>query len=93
MGRRKDLIGGGLIRSHGGWAAVRKLRAAKAYQKGDERILGDGDFVECYWVSCELGLSQVWLARRLGISQPAVSSAVERGRKVAEEKNYTLVDR
>jgi len=46
MSRRKDLIGGGLIRSHGGWTAVRELRAAKAYQKGDERILGDGDFVE-----------------------------------------------
>ena len=46
MGRRKDLVGGGLIRSHGGWAAVKALRAAKAYQKGDERILGDGDFVE-----------------------------------------------
>ncbi len=46
MGRRKDLIGGGLIRSHGGWAAVRELRRAKAYQKGDERILGDDDFVE-----------------------------------------------
>jgi REP element-mobilizing transposase RayT len=46
MGRRKDLIGGGLIRSHGGWAAVKELRRTKAYQKGDERILGDGNFVE-----------------------------------------------
>ena len=46
MGRRKDLIGGGLIRSQGGWAAVKELRQAKTYQKGDERILGDGDFVE-----------------------------------------------
>lgn len=46
----------------------------------------------CYWLSCELGLSQAWLARRLGISQPAVSSTVERGRGVAEEKHYTLYD-
>jgi len=45
-GQRKDLIGGGLIRSQGGWTAVKALRGAKAYQKGDERILGDGDFVE-----------------------------------------------
>jgi hypothetical protein len=26
------------------------------------------------------------------VSQPAVSSAVARGRKIAEEKHYTLVD-
>ena len=40
------MIGGGLIRSVGGWSAVRALRKMGAYQKGDERILGDGDFVE-----------------------------------------------
>jgi hypothetical protein len=46
MGRRKDLIGGGLIRSMGGWAAVKSMRKAKMFEKSDERILGDGDFVE-----------------------------------------------
>jgi putative transposase len=45
MGRRPELIGGGLIRSLGGWASVKALRRDKAYIKGDERILGDGDFV------------------------------------------------
>ena len=46
QGRRSDLIGGGLLRSQGGWVAVRALRRAGAYQKGDERILGDGEFVD-----------------------------------------------
>ena len=46
QGRRPDLIGGGLIRSVGGWSALRALRKRGAYQKGDERILGDGDFVD-----------------------------------------------
>ena len=45
IGRRPELTGGGLIRSMGGWASVKALRRAKAYMKGDERILGDGDFV------------------------------------------------
>jgi putative transposase len=45
-GKRPDLIGGGLIRSAGGWAALKAQRKAKIYQKGDERILGDGNFVE-----------------------------------------------
>ena len=45
-GKRPDLIGGGLLRSQGGWEAVKALRKSGSYQKGDERILGDGDFVE-----------------------------------------------
>jgi len=46
QGKRSDLIGGGLLRSQGGWAAVKALRGSGEYQKGDERILGDGDFVD-----------------------------------------------
>jgi putative transposase len=45
-GKRPDPTGGGLIRSVGGWSAVKTLRKAGALQKGDERILGDGEFVE-----------------------------------------------
>jgi putative transposase len=45
-GKRDDLVGGGLIRSAGGWVAVKALRKSDAFQKGDERILGDGDFVQ-----------------------------------------------
>ena len=39
-------MGGGLIRSAGGWSAVSALRKSAARMKGDEHILGDGDFVE-----------------------------------------------
>ena len=46
FGKRDDLIGGGLIRSHGGWANVKAMRRANIYEKTDERILGDGDFVQ-----------------------------------------------
>jgi putative transposase len=45
-GPRNDLTGGGLIRSSGGWAAVKAKRRARIFEKSDERILGDGDFVE-----------------------------------------------
>ena len=45
-GRREDLTGGGLIRSAGGWAALKAMRRLKMAQNSDERILGDGDFVE-----------------------------------------------
>jgi REP element-mobilizing transposase RayT len=46
LGRRKDLVGGGLVRSHGGWDEVRALGKSGEYRKGDERILGKSDFVE-----------------------------------------------
>jgi putative transposase len=45
QGKRPDLIGGGLLRSHGGWSGVRSMAKAGEYQKGDERNLGDGEFV------------------------------------------------
>ena len=45
-GRKPELVGGGLIRSLGGWSAVKAIRRSANRIKGDERILGDGDFVE-----------------------------------------------
>jgi hypothetical protein len=45
-GNRPELVGGGLLRSQGGWAGLKALRESGDYQKGDERILGDGAFVE-----------------------------------------------
>ena len=45
QGRRPELVGGGLIRSAGGWSSVKSLRAKGIHEKGDERILGGSDFV------------------------------------------------
>ncbi len=44
-GKIPDLTGGGLIRSTGGWEQVKLLRKSNIRLKGDERILGDSDFV------------------------------------------------
>jgi len=46
QGRKPELVGGGLIRSLGGWKEVKKLALDRQDRiQGDERILGDGDFV------------------------------------------------
>ncbi len=45
-GRRPDLVGGGLIRSAGGWHNLLELRRMGERCCGDERILGDSDFIE-----------------------------------------------
>ena len=45
-GRRPELVGGGLIRSMGGWSAVKAMRRLGDRELSDDRILGSGEFVE-----------------------------------------------
>jgi putative transposase len=146
QGRRPELIGGGLIRSLGGWAEAKKIAKGERI-KGDERLLGDSEFVQgvlkeaekaferkykhkkaglnlekierkmlelfevekdelysgsrkkdvsearsvyCYLCVKELGESMTDLARSLGLSQPAVGYAVERGKRIAEKRGIDL---
>jgi hypothetical protein len=149
QGHRDDLIGGGLIRSLGGWSEVKKLPLnGRDRIMSDERILGDSDFVDavlsqagetydrrydlirqgydlnrviqrvaeiydmepdavtskgrqknkvaarsvlCFWAVRELGMTLTALARRLGISVPAVGYAVPRGEVIVREENYELL--
>ena len=65
-----------------------------------EEVLRKGKYPEaviarsvvCYFGARELGLSMVELARRLHLSQPAVSQSVQRGEKIASEKDLHLVE-
>ncbi len=143
------MVGGGLIRSIGGWQAFKALDRTDTHLKSDERILGDSDFVEevlkkaqekrerqyqleadgfnvdqvaqrvaailgvkceqvwkkgkhpqtvkarsllCYWAVGELGISATELARRIGISQPAITQSVKRGEAIAKKNGFELMD-
>jgi hypothetical protein len=46
LGRRPELVGGGLIRSLGGWSKVKSRRSKAERMIADERVLGEGAFVE-----------------------------------------------
>ena len=46
QGRRPELVGGGLIRSAGGWSVIKAMHRVQDHMKSDERILGDGDFTQ-----------------------------------------------
>lgn len=47
QGRRPELTGGGLIRSLGGWEKAKEIkRNGQDRIKGDQRILGESDFVQ-----------------------------------------------
>ena len=148
-GKRPDLIGGGMIRSAGGWTAFKAKSRQRVHLKGDERILGDSDFVKnvlnetrenierryqlqaqgfdfqkvlhrvgellgidpqeilqtgkqplrvkarslvCYWAVKELGMAGTEIAKILGLTQPAVSKAVQRGEKLALDNKFSLAD-
>lgn len=45
-GRKPELVGGGLLRSVGGWKGLKELRGSGQRVKADERILGGSEFVE-----------------------------------------------
>jgi putative transposase len=147
MGNRPDLTGGGLIRSLGGWSEAKSLRKEDIRLKGDERILGDSDYVLevlketgerfergyelkaqgydldmlarrvaeifrvrpeeifrpgkykkrvearsvlSYWAVRELGETASAIAKKIGISQPAVSLSVERGERIVKKMELTL---
>jgi hypothetical protein len=65
-GRKPELAGGGLVRSAGGWSEVRRMRKEGAAPASDERILGDGDFVERVLREAEEEMSRATRLRREG---------------------------
>ena len=73
LGKRSDLTGGGLVRSIGGWSA---LKARKQPASWDERILGSSDFVMSVLKQARETLDQRTLAAGKGISIDRVFSAV-----------------
>ncbi len=142
QGRRAELIGGGVYRSSGGWDELKSSKDLRAHRKGDERILGDSDFIQsvlersreryereyelksrgytldmalrraselfqlpikaitsggkqpervrarsvvAYWAVRELGLNGTRVGKKIGLSQSAVSRAVQRGEQLSEE--------
>lgn len=76
QGRRSDLVGGGLIRSVGGWSAVKVLRKMQDHMKSDERILGDGDFVEAVLNRAKEGFEEHYLLEAQGYDLEKVTSRV-----------------
>ncbi|MDQ1331443.1 MAG: REP-associated tyrosine transposase [Thermodesulfobacteriota bacterium] len=86
QGKRPDLTGGGLVRSMGGWSAVKALRKAKVFERGDERILGNGDFVESVLKSSDERMKGKYDLQARGYSLNDVAIRVAGVLGVDEEK-------
>lgn len=76
QGKRPDLTGGGLLRSFGGWTGIKEFRKAGIRLKGDERILGDSDFVENVLKSAEESFKQKYELKARGFDFDRVKERV-----------------
>jgi REP element-mobilizing transposase RayT len=78
MGRRPDLVGGGLIRSAGGWSQVLSLRRHGGGLASDERILGGGEFIAEVLSQAEEKLQETLRLKAEKIDLKKLSSRVSR---------------
>ncbi len=89
QGRRHDLVGGGLLRSVGGWYELKQLRESGIRIKGDERILGSSDFVEKVLRQAEEELSEKYRLQSSGIELNALVASVAEYYKISPEDLMT----
>ncbi|MGD2100001.1 MAG: hypothetical protein PVG35_20695 [Desulfobacterales bacterium] len=82
QGRRPDLVGGGLLRSVGGWAKLRGFSDIGVRIKGDERILGSSDFVERVLKQADEQLEERYRLQANLISLPAFVDKVAQYYKI-----------
>ena len=73
QGQKSDLVGGGVIRSHGGWAEIKQ---SQTRMKGDERILGDTSFVMSILADAQQKLDRRYAMKQSGVDLDAVQKRV-----------------
>lgn len=76
QGRRPELVGGGLLRSAGGWSAVKAMRKDGVFLKSDERILGDSDFVGTVLTGAREAMQTKYALAAAGVGFEQVVQAV-----------------
>jgi putative transposase len=88
-GRRPDLVGGGLVRSMGGWSSVVSLRGKKEKMAYDARILGGGDFVSRLIEDAERSIRRQISSGERGVLINEVIQDVCRKEGIAEKELFS----
>ncbi len=90
QGRRPELVGGGMVRSLGGWSAIKKLRLkGQDRVKGDERILGDSEFVTTLLSDANDKFERRYELKRLGYDLKKISKKVSKIYDIKIEEIYS----
>ncbi len=90
QGRRNDLAGGGLIRSAGGWEGLKQKREEGQYQRSDERILGDSDFVSRVLEKTKESLTKSQKLKSKGMDVDKIAAQVSRLMGIAVEDVWAI---
>ena len=86
MGHQPELIGGGLVRSLGGWSQVQSAQRKGQKTEYDERILGSGDFITAIFKEAEERQIRQLKLRRSGRSiADIIREECKRNKVSAEE--------
>jgi putative transposase len=73
-------------------ADIFRMEPDVIFSKGKQKRKVQARSLFCFWAVREVGVSLRDLARKLGLSSPAVGFSVERGDTIARENNYRLID-
>lgn len=68
------------------------IKREELYSGSRRKQISEARSIYCYWCARELGESLTSLAKRLGLTQPAVGYAVDRGKMAAEKRGIKLAD-
>jgi len=72
-------------------AEICGVEEKEVFSKGRQQKKVKARSLLCYWAVREAGISLRTLAKRLRISAPEVGYAVERGKTIAQESHYELI--
>jgi putative transposase len=86
LGKRPELVGGGLIRSLGGWSQVLSLRRKGAKVAFDERVLGGDDFIQRLMSEAEEKEKETLRLSREVPELSALAKRIMKGEKVEESE-------
>lgn len=89
-GSRPDLVGGGLIRSLGGWTEAKEKRKGRERIKGDERILGDSQFVKDALKNSQDQFERKYELKRQGYDLKRLAEKVARLFGISEEDLFQI---
>ena len=90
LGYRPELVGGGLIRSLGGWEAVKKMRKdGYGRVKGDQRILGDNGFARDMLKEADEKFERYYGMKRLGYDLNTIEDRVCEIYKIEKEDLFS----
>lgn len=86
LGKRPELVGGGLIRSLGGWSQVLSLRRKGIKVAFDERVLGGDEFIERLLSEVEEKERETLRIGRKVPDLPTLAKGIKEGEGIEEKE-------